>query len=133
MTSTGIVAMPFSTRNWPGSPERRRSATGAWTIDLFRFIDWVLHLPKELDIRLQEEIVAFEESKKMPYISSIERIGEERGLQKGQAGLLIEMLQERFGLVPEPVRQQVASAALDEIHAWARKLFKADSLQAVFQ
>ncbi|MBF0180906.1 MAG: hypothetical protein HQM03_12860 [Magnetococcales bacterium] len=69
----------------------------------------------------------------MPYISSIERIGEERGLQKGQAGLLIEMLQERFGLVPEPVRQQVASAALDEIHAWARKLFKADSLQAVFQ
>ncbi|MBF0138485.1 MAG: hypothetical protein H7833_03475 [Magnetococcus sp. DMHC-1] len=47
-------------------------------IDLFRFIDWVLHLPDKLAKQLQTEIVAFEEKQKMPYISSVERIGEKK-------------------------------------------------------
>ncbi|GAB0056273.1 hypothetical protein SIID45300_00578 [Candidatus Magnetaquicoccaceae bacterium FCR-1] len=41
-------------------------------IDLFRFIDWVLHLPKALAEQLGMEIIAFEKNQKMPYISSIE-------------------------------------------------------------
>ncbi|MBF0181629.1 MAG: DUF4351 domain-containing protein [Magnetococcales bacterium] len=110
-------------------------------IDLFRFIDWVLHLPKELDVRLWKEIAAYEESQKMPYMSSIERIGmergekigEQRGEQQGQAKLLIRLLQERFGLLPEPLREKVTTAKPDDIDAWAGKIFKADSLQAVFQ
>ncbi len=102
-------------------------------IDLIHFIDWVLHLPKKLDFRLREKIVAFEESQKMPYMSSIERIGLETGLQQGQAALLLQLLQERFGLLPEPVQQQVTAAKIDEIKVWASKIFKADSLQAVFR
>ncbi|MBF0420215.1 MAG: cytosolic protein, partial [Magnetococcales bacterium] len=61
-------------------------------IDLFRFIDWVLHLPEEADRRLWKEIADFEEGQKMPYISSVERfgmqigeqIGEQRGEQRGE-------------------------------------------------
>ncbi|MEO5378830.1 MAG: hypothetical protein H7832_13765, partial [Magnetococcus sp. DMHC-6] len=52
-------------------------------IDLFRFIDWVLYLPKELAQRLKTEIVQFEENQKMPYLSSIERIGQQIGQQIG--------------------------------------------------
>ncbi|MBF0136234.1 MAG: hypothetical protein HQL65_08335 [Magnetococcales bacterium] len=46
-------------------------------IDLFRFIDWVLHLPDKLAKQLQTKIVAFEEKQKMPYIKppSLEKWG----------------------------------------------------------
>ncbi|MBF0440005.1 MAG: hypothetical protein HQL93_12920, partial [Magnetococcales bacterium] len=54
-------------------------------------------------------------------------------LQEGKAEILLELLQERFGLIPETIHKQVVSAKLEDINAWARKIFKADSLQAVFQ
>ena len=52
-------------------------------VGVFRFIDWLLALPPELEHRFLAEVEAFEEENKMPYISSAERIGEERGLQRG--------------------------------------------------
>ncbi|MBF0110070.1 MAG: cytosolic protein [Magnetococcales bacterium] len=101
-------------------------------VDLFRFIDWVLSLPEELDNQFWTNLSNFEENKKMPYITSVERIGMKKGEQKGKAEMLLELLQERFGLIPESVQKQVESAKLDDINVWARKIFKADSLQAVF-
>ncbi|MBF0428646.1 MAG: hypothetical protein HQL94_06950 [Magnetococcales bacterium] len=47
--------------------------------------------------------------------------------------MLLDQLQDRFGLLPEPIQKKVTSANLDEINAWAKRIFKADSLQAVFQ
>ncbi|MBF0429535.1 MAG: cytosolic protein, partial [Magnetococcales bacterium] len=102
-------------------------------IDLYRFIDWVLNLSEEADDRFWEDLSNFEENKTMQYVTSVERIGMRKGEQQGQAKLLLNILQERFGLVPETVQEQVTSACLDDINAWARKIFKADSLQAVFQ
>lgn len=57
----------------------------------------------------------------------------QQGMQQGRADLLLELLQERFGLVPESVREVVNSARLDEINGWAKRVIRADSLQAVFQ
>ncbi|MBF0178833.1 MAG: hypothetical protein HQM03_02275 [Magnetococcales bacterium] len=68
----------------------------------------------------------------MPYITSMERIGMRKGRLEGKAEMLLDPLQERFGLVPESVQQQVTAAAMDDLNAWARKIFKADSLQAIF-
>ncbi|MBF0294481.1 MAG: DUF4351 domain-containing protein [Magnetococcales bacterium] len=72
----------------------------------------------------------------MPYITSVERIGMRKGrlegLREGKAEMLLDQLQERFGLVPESIQQQVTSAPMDDLNAWARKIFKADSLQAIF-
>ncbi|MBF0439213.1 MAG: DUF4351 domain-containing protein [Magnetococcales bacterium] len=106
-------------------------------IDLFHFIDWVMHLPKELAEQLRSEIVEFEENQNMPYISSIERIGEKRGekrgKQEGKAETLLQLLQRRFGAVPEPVRARVASANLKDLEIWLDRIFEADSAQAVLQ
>lgn len=105
-------------------------------VDLFRFIDWVLSLPKELDNQFWVNLFNFEENQKMSYITSVERIGmrkgEEKGRHDGKVEMLLEQLQERFGMIPESVQKQVESAKLDDISVWARKIFKADSLQAVF-
>ncbi|MBF0110659.1 MAG: DUF4351 domain-containing protein [Magnetococcales bacterium] len=101
-------------------------------VDLFRFIDWVLSLPEELDNQFWTNLSNFEENKEMPYITSVERIGMRKGEQKGKAEMLLKQLQARFGLVPESLQERVESADLKDIDAWAIKIFQADSLQAVF-
>jgi len=52
-------------------------------VDLFRFIDWVMDLPEVQERLFWEELSQYEEAKKMPYVTSVERIGIEKGLQQG--------------------------------------------------
>ncbi len=79
-------------------------------LNLFRFIDWVMGLPKDLEERFYQEVAEYEEKEHMPYITSVERIGFNRGIQQGiRQGLLagIELgLELKFGtdgvrLLPE--------------------------------
>jgi predicted transposase YdaD len=51
---------------------------------LFRVIDWLLELPEELERQLMDEIHRFEEERRMPYVSSVERLAREEGLEKGR-------------------------------------------------
>lgn len=53
-------------------------------INLFRFIDWVISLPKEDDDLFWKEVVDMEKEGIMPYITSVERIGYRRGLLDGE-------------------------------------------------
>ncbi len=50
---------------------------------LYRFIDWLLKLPKEATQLFLQEIRQYEEEKGMTYITSIERLGMEKGFQAG--------------------------------------------------
>jgi hypothetical protein len=51
---------------------------------LFRLIDWIMELPKELDREFWSEIEKFEEARKMPYITSVERLGRAEGKKEGR-------------------------------------------------
>ena len=53
-------------------------------LNLFRFIDWVMGLPEELEEALWQEIHEYEEAKRMPYVTSVQRIGERIGEQRGE-------------------------------------------------
>jgi hypothetical protein len=53
-------------------------------IGLFHFVDWNVRLPDNLEDRLWLEINKIEEEGKMPYISSVERIGYRRGWDDGK-------------------------------------------------
>ena len=50
---------------------------------LFRFIDWLIQLPEDLVINYEEEIERLEGEKKVAYVTSIERLGVQRGMQQG--------------------------------------------------
>ena len=50
---------------------------------LVRLIDWFLQLPKRVESRVEKEIEAFEQEKQMPYVTSFERLGQERGMKQG--------------------------------------------------
>ncbi|QSJ15708.1 hypothetical protein JYQ62_28495 [Nostoc sp. UHCC 0702] len=58
-------------------------------INLFRFIDWVMRLPEDLENSFWQEVTQYEEEKKMPYITSVER----RGIEKGKREVIIESLE----------------------------------------
>jgi hypothetical protein len=79
-----------------------RGQTAEDVRQLFRFIDWMMDLPPVLNQLFWQEIEEYEEEKKMPFITTPERIGMQRGLLEG-----IEMcLKMKFGaeglrLMPE--------------------------------
>ncbi len=84
-------------------------------LELFRFIDWLMILPEDLERSFEDTVSHYEEEMNMPYITSIERIGIEKGLQQGlQQGFLqntrsnvIDILKARFGTAPETTVQAV--------------------------
>ncbi len=50
---------------------------------LFRFIDWMMELPRPLDKLFWDELHQYAEDKRMPFITTPERLGLEEGLLKG--------------------------------------------------
>lgn len=52
-------------------------------INLFQFIDWVMSLPLQLEQEFWQEVIQLEEERRMPYITSVERIGIQKGIEQG--------------------------------------------------
>nr|VFK76980.1 MAG: hypothetical protein BECKMB1821H_GA0114242_10882 [Candidatus Kentron sp. MB] len=105
-------------------------------LTLFRVIDWLLHLPPELVPQFQRELSIIEE-KKMPYITSIERLGLEKGIeqgmQQGEATVLNRQLQRKFGEGFTDVhRQRVKEADSDILLDWSEQVLYAQSIDEVF-
>jgi hypothetical protein len=77
---------PFTRRDWKARIIKglyNRGWSGTEVRQLWRFIDWMMDLPKGLENQLYEEIVQFEKEKQMPYLTTAERIGLEKGLEQG--------------------------------------------------
>ena len=106
-------------------------------LDLYEFIDWLLDLPKVLEDAFLDEIYELEESTKMRYISSAERIGMQRGreegMQQGIALTLYRQLRRRFGEPPAWVETKLQQGTVPQLEQWADQLLDADTLEGVFK
>ncbi len=103
-------------------------------MELFRFLDWVLGLPKPLTLQFNQFLHEYEEKKKMPYITSIERMGIEKGHQEGRQEAVIDILQTRFKRVPKTLIKTVQN--LDDLSFLSKLLKEAvlvDSLKTFKQ
>jgi len=70
--------------------------------ELFRLMDWLMVLPPPLVSLFRQEIEKIQEEKRMPYITSIERLGIRKGLCKGIESLLkVRFNDEGLKLMPE--------------------------------
>ena len=49
---------------------------------LFTFVDWVMLLPDATKLEFWQELKIYEEERKMPYITSVEQIGYDRGVKE---------------------------------------------------
>lgn len=71
-------------------------------INLFQFIDWIMNLPPELERKFWQEFRNFEESKSMPYITSVERNARrEELLEAIELGLELKFSIQGLSLMPE--------------------------------
>ena len=94
---------PESRLQWKLSLTRRlyeRGYTREDIFGLFRFIDWVMVLPKELARSFKQEVRSYEEANRMRYVTSIERLAKEEGMLQTLQENVIKILQTRFGVAP---------------------------------
>ena len=104
-------------------------------IDLYRFIDWVLTLPPELEESFRQDIVNYEREKNMPYISTIERMGQAKGKAEGKiegrVDLIALLLAQQLGTLPvETIEdlKKVPIAQLDQLALNLRDFTNIDDL-----
>jgi len=120
-----ITAAHLKTKDTKDDPQKRYS--WKWTIttalyekgfseqdilSIYRLIDWLMMLPEDLTKRFTENLITYEEEKKMPYVTSAERIGMEKGLEKGlltaDKEMVLEVLDIKFSSnVPEDIHKKI--------------------------
>jgi len=70
-------------------------------------------LPKRLEQEFWLELKAYEEERQMPYITSVERIGYDRGKQEGrqegQQSLILILLERKIGQLPQALCDRIAT------------------------
>jgi hypothetical protein len=115
-------------------------------IGLFRFIDWLMALPPSLAVQFWEAVERLEQEQQMPFITSVERIGIEKGREEGRQegreegmrdGLLagIELaLKIKFGTAGQEIVPEIREiTSLEVIRAIYARLETARSLDDVRQ
>lgn len=84
-------------------------------VNLFRFVDWVMILPEGLKQAFWQELKLYEEERSVPYITSVEEIGFERGLQQGERSLILKQLSWRVGNLSETIKTRVEVLSLEQL------------------
>jgi len=113
-------------------------------LQLLRFIDWLIRLPRALELELRDELRALEEETSMAYVTSIERLareegweegreeGREEGEKHGEAKALLRLVQVKFG-PPEPaVAARIAAAESAQVERWLERILTANSPDELF-
>ena len=80
-------------------------------IKLFEIIDNMMTLSTELQSSLESKIKQFEKETRMPYITSVERLG----MQREGANLVLRQLNRRFGQVTTSVEKQIRQLSVKQL------------------
>ena len=120
---------PGERKTWKFSLIRRLYEQGMQEQDirnLYRFIDWVMILPKALEAEFWQDFKEFEQERTMSYITTGERIGYERGeqegRQQGELNLVLRQLQRRVGELPQEVIGEIQSLSLERLESLGEAL-----------
>ena len=114
-------------------------------LEAFRLIDWMIRLPKALEADFRQELYAYEEQRRMPYVTTVEQAGIEKGLQqgvqqglqqglqRGEATILMRLFSRKFGPdAVETYRSRIESAEPEQLEAWSERLLTADTPETIF-
>lgn len=94
---------------------------------IYRLIDHMMLLREDLQLQFRGEILEFEERNSMPYITSIERLardegleqGIERGLERGALRITLRLLEKHFGPVPAALREELGKLNVERLEELA--------------
>ncbi len=104
-------------------------------LKLFKFLDWLVWLPKELQRHYKEELIRYEEEKRMPYITTIERMGIEQGRTEGRvegrveggASIAIRLLQHLFGPLTVETQEHIRALPMENLEELGEALLEFES------
>jgi predicted transposase/invertase (TIGR01784 family) len=65
-------------------------------INLFAFVDWLMILSNEAKVSFWQELRTYEEERQMPYITSVEQIGYDRGIEEKAIEIALNMLRKNL-------------------------------------
>ncbi|WPL15232.1 hypothetical protein Thiowin_00115 [Thiorhodovibrio winogradskyi] len=94
------------------------------TLELFRLIDWRVHLPEALEADFRQQLYAYEEQERMPYVTNVERVE----IQKSEARTLLRLLDQK--VCPEAAqahRERIEAAELEQLGAWLDRVLSAET------
>jgi hypothetical protein len=97
-------------------PLYRRGMSRDTIRDLFRLIDWMMDLPTDIALQFENELLLFEREKHMPYVTSIERHGIEKGIERGELVGQIRLYQRLSGQQEQP-REQLISQTVEALQS----------------
>ncbi len=116
-----ITAAHLKTKTTKGNPQERYS--WKWSIimalyergfspenilQLYRLIDWFMILPEDLSKRFIENLTEYEEERKMPFITSAERHGIEKGELTNAREMVLDALDTKFSSdVPQDIEELI--------------------------
>ncbi|HEX5271097.1 MAG TPA: hypothetical protein VFW33_11440, partial [Gemmataceae bacterium] len=80
--------------------------------ELLRLIDWMMELPPALANLFDQEMARLEEERRMPYITSFERHGMEKGRKMALREAIEDLLRDQFGDAGLPLLPEIQ--ALDD-------------------
>ena len=96
-------------------------------------MDWVLSLPKDLEIRYNQDIKKLEEERVVEYITSAERIGMAKGILQGEHKILIRLLKHKFPTISEAYLNRVEQEQDEQkLYAWGDGLMTARTVEEIF-
>jgi hypothetical protein len=145
-----VTAAHLRTRQTKNDPEARYRAKRelmrllyrhGWSrkriVDLFAVLDWMMSLPDVLEQKLWQDVKRMEGETRMRYVTSVERLaiekGMQRGIQRGGASVLERQLVKRFGPLSEETRARLRNATAEQLELWAERILDAPTLAAVFE
>ncbi|NUQ65831.1 MAG: DUF4351 domain-containing protein [Pirellulales bacterium] len=111
--------------------------------EIFRLIDWMMRLPEDLGQKFERELIALEESLRMPYVTSVEQIAEARGKAKGKAegkaegkveggaAVLLRLLAKAYGPLSPEFQQRIRQLPIERQETLAESIVDLHSLEAV--
>ena len=110
-------------------------------LELFAVLDWMMRLPDVLEQKLWQDIEQIEGETRMRYVTSVERLAIERGIQQGkregklegEANVLERLLAKRFGPLSEDTRARLKNATAGQLELWTERVLDAPSLAAVLE
>jgi hypothetical protein len=100
-------------------------------LNLFRFIDWMMRLPDDLEREWIAQVEQLEAEQRMQYVTTVERFAREEGREEGRQEairLLLRLLAHQFGEVPEALRARLHALPLDQMEKFVDAALVSQSL-----
>ncbi|MGE4335625.1 MAG: hypothetical protein AB7E55_06590 [Pigmentiphaga sp.] len=105
-------------------------------VSLLRLVDWLLTLPADLEAPYVQALGQLQKETAMTFVTSYERVamrkGEARGIEIGKQQALQDLIEIKFGSVPDSIVKRIQQADSEQIQRWMRRTLNSQSVAELF-